>query len=68
VHHFVLSPDKAQQFLYLVDGSNKVVRILNRQTLEILANVGGTQATTRASSSTSTAPPWTRRAISISAK
>jgi DNA-binding beta-propeller fold protein YncE len=41
VHHFVLSPDKAQQFLYLVDGSNKVVRILNRQTLEILANVGG---------------------------
>jgi hypothetical protein len=41
VHHFALSPDKAQQFLYLVDGSNKVVRILNRQTLEILANVGG---------------------------
>jgi DNA-binding beta-propeller fold protein YncE len=41
VHHFVLSPDKAQQFLYLVDGSNKVVRILNRQTLEILANIGG---------------------------
>jgi DNA-binding beta-propeller fold protein YncE len=41
VHHFVLSPDKAQQFLYLVDGSNKVVRILNRQTLEIMANVGG---------------------------
>jgi NHL repeat len=41
VHHFVLSPDKAQQLLYLVDGSNKVVRILNRQTLEILANVGG---------------------------
>jgi DNA-binding beta-propeller fold protein YncE len=41
VHHFVLSPDKAQQFLYIVDGSNKVVRILNRQTLETLANVGG---------------------------
>jgi DNA-binding beta-propeller fold protein YncE len=41
VHHFALSPDKAQQFLYIVDGSNKAVRILNRQTLEIVANVGG---------------------------
>jgi hypothetical protein len=41
VHHFAFSPDKAQQFLYLVDGSNKAVRVLNRQTLEIVANVGG---------------------------
>ena len=41
VHHFALSPDKAQQFLYLVDGSNKAVRVLNRQTLEIVANIGG---------------------------
>jgi DNA-binding beta-propeller fold protein YncE len=41
VHHFALSPDKAQQFLYLVDGSNKVVRVLNRQTLDVVANVGG---------------------------
>jgi DNA-binding beta-propeller fold protein YncE len=41
VHHFVLSPDKEQRFLYLVDGSNKAVRVLNRQTLEIVANIGG---------------------------
>jgi hypothetical protein len=41
VHHFALSPDKAQRFLYVVDGSNKAVRVLNRQTLEIVANIGG---------------------------
>jgi DNA-binding beta-propeller fold protein YncE len=41
VHHFVLSPDKEQRFLYIVDGSNKAVRVLNRQTLEIIANIGG---------------------------
>jgi DNA-binding beta-propeller fold protein YncE len=41
VHHFALSPDAAQRFLYVVDGSNKTVRILDRQTLEIVANVGG---------------------------
>jgi DNA-binding beta-propeller fold protein YncE len=41
VHHFALSPDAAQQFLYVVDGSNKAIRVLNRQTLEIVANVGG---------------------------
>ena len=41
VHHFAFSPDKEQRFLYVVDGSNKVVRVLNRQTLEILENVGG---------------------------
>ena len=41
VHHFAMSPDKEQKFLYVVDGSNKAVRVLNRQTLEIVANVGG---------------------------
>jgi DNA-binding beta-propeller fold protein YncE len=41
VHHFVLSPDKEQRFLYIVDGSNKAVRVLNRQTLDIVANIGG---------------------------
>jgi DNA-binding beta-propeller fold protein YncE len=41
VHHFVLSPDKEQRFLYIVDGSNKAVRVLNRQTLEIVASIGG---------------------------
>ena len=35
VHSFALSPDKAQQFLYVLDGSNKAVRVLNRQTLEV---------------------------------
>ena len=41
VHHFALSPDAEQQFLYVVDGSNKTIRVLDRQTLTILANVGG---------------------------
>jgi DNA-binding beta-propeller fold protein YncE len=41
VHHFALSPDAAQRFLYVVDGSNKAVRVLDRQTLEPLASVGG---------------------------
>ncbi|MBI4519354.1 MAG: hypothetical protein HY701_00835 [Gemmatimonadetes bacterium] len=41
VHHFALSPDSAQRFLYVVDGSNKVVRILDRQTLEMVSSVGG---------------------------
>ncbi|MEP7304460.1 MAG: hypothetical protein ABJA98_02970 [Acidobacteriota bacterium] len=41
VHSFVLSPDKEQKFLYVLDGSNKAVRVLNRQTLEILSNIGG---------------------------
>ena len=41
VYHFVLSPDKEQKFLYVVDGSNKAIRVLNRQTLEIVANIGG---------------------------
>ena len=41
VHHFVLSPDKEQRFLYVVDGSNKAVRVLDRQRLEIVANIGG---------------------------
>jgi DNA-binding beta-propeller fold protein YncE len=41
VHHFALSPDDAQRHLYIVDGSNKVVRILDRQSLEPVARVGG---------------------------
>jgi len=41
VHAFAVSPDKEQKFLYIVDGSNKAIRILNRQTLETLASVGG---------------------------
>jgi DNA-binding beta-propeller fold protein YncE len=41
VHGFAVSPDKEQKFLYVVDGSNKAIRILNRQTLEIVSTVGG---------------------------
>jgi DNA-binding beta-propeller fold protein YncE len=41
VHGFAVSPDKDQKFLYVVDGSNKAIRILNRQTLEIVGSVGG---------------------------
>jgi DNA-binding beta-propeller fold protein YncE len=41
VHNFVVSPDKEQKFLYVVDGSNKAIRVLNRQTMEILSSIGG---------------------------
>jgi len=41
VHNFALSPDKEQRFLYVLDGSNKAIRVLNRQTMEIVSNVGG---------------------------
>ena len=41
VHALAVSPDKEQKFLYVVDGSNKAIRVLNRQTLETLASVGG---------------------------
>ena len=41
VHNFAVSPDPEQRFLYVADGSNKAIRVLNRQTMEIVANVGG---------------------------
>jgi DNA-binding beta-propeller fold protein YncE len=41
VHAFATSPDQEQRFLYIVDGSNKAVRVLNRQTLEIVGAIGG---------------------------
>jgi hypothetical protein len=41
VHSFALSPDKEQKFLYVLDGSNKAVRVLDRQTLEVVGNIGG---------------------------
>jgi DNA-binding beta-propeller fold protein YncE len=41
VHAFAVSPDKEQRFLYIVDGSNKAIRVLNRQTLETVASIGG---------------------------
>ena len=41
VYAFAVSPDKEQKFLYIVDGSNKAIRILDRRTLETLTSVGG---------------------------
>jgi DNA-binding beta-propeller fold protein YncE len=41
VHGFAVSPDREQRFLYVVDGSNKAIRVLNRQTLEIVSAIGG---------------------------
>jgi DNA-binding beta-propeller fold protein YncE len=41
VHNFAVSPDPEQRFLYVADGSNKAIRVLNRQTMEIVANIGG---------------------------
>jgi DNA-binding beta-propeller fold protein YncE len=41
VHAFAVSPDKDQKFLYIVDGSNKAIRVMNRQMLEMVASVGG---------------------------
>jgi DNA-binding beta-propeller fold protein YncE len=41
VHGFAVSPDKDQKYLYVCDGSNKAIRILNRQTMEIIGSVGG---------------------------
>jgi len=35
------SPDKQQQFIYVPDGSNKKVHILNRETLEVVGFFGG---------------------------
>ena len=41
MHAFAVSPDKDQKFLYVVDGSNKAIRVLNRQTLDVLSSIGG---------------------------
>ena len=41
VYAFAVSPDKDQTYLYVVDGSNKAIRVLNRKTLEIISSVGG---------------------------
>ena len=41
VHTFALSRDPAQRYLYVADGSNKAIHILDRQTLTLLDSVGG---------------------------
>ena len=37
LYNFVFSPDKEQRFLYVLDASNKTIHVLNRQTLEQVA-------------------------------
>ena len=41
VHAFAVSPDKEQRFSTSIDGSNKAIRVLNRQTMEIVSSIGG---------------------------
>ena len=41
VHNFALSRDPAQRYLYVADGSNKAIHILDRQTLTLLDSIGG---------------------------
>ena len=41
MHGFATSPDKDQKYLYVMDGSNKVVRVMNRETMEIVSSIGG---------------------------
>ena len=41
VHALATSPDNEQRLLYVVDGSNKAVRVLDRQTLRVLGSIGG---------------------------
>src|SRR5207249_5016582 len=41
VYAFATSPDKEQKFLYVVDGSNKAIRVLNRETMDIVETIGG---------------------------
>ena len=40
-HAFALSRDPAQRYLYVADGSNKAIHILDRRTLSLLDSVGG---------------------------
>ena len=41
VHAFALSRDPAQQYLYVADGSNKAIHIVERRTLSLLDSIGG---------------------------
>jgi DNA-binding beta-propeller fold protein YncE len=40
-HNLAASPDPAQKYLYLADGSNKVIRVYDRATMVQLSIVGG---------------------------
>ena len=55
VHAFALSRDPAQQYLYVADGSNKAIHILDRRTLTLLDSFGGHGGHNAGRSSTCTA-------------
>lgn len=41
VHNFALSRDPVQRYLFVADGSNKAIHILDRRTLTLLDSIGG---------------------------
>jgi hypothetical protein len=41
VHNFALSRDAAQRYLYVADGSNKAIHILDRRTMTLVDSIGG---------------------------
>lgn len=41
VHNFAFSRDPAQKYLYVADGTNKSIHILDRKTLTLLDDIGG---------------------------
>lgn len=41
VHNFALSRDNEQRYLYVADGSNKAIHILDRRTMTLLDSIGG---------------------------
>jgi hypothetical protein len=41
VHNFALSRDAAQRYLFVADGSNKAIHVLDRRTLRLLDSIGG---------------------------
>ena len=41
VHNFALSRDPEQKYLYIADGTNKAIHILDRKTLTLVDDIGG---------------------------
>lgn len=41
VHNFALSSDAEQRYLYVADGSNKAIHVLDRRTMRLLDSIGG---------------------------
>ena len=64
---FALSTDPQQRFLYMIDGANHHVWILERETLKVMARFGQ-QGLWGGSSTCRTRLPWTAAATSTSAR